>query len=60
MSYTDFYSFKGEQSLSKLKQKGRPQLADMVEVKIVRCYSNLTLKIPTQSSICGILNVSLA
>jgi len=38
MNHTDFYDFKGEQSLSKLKvkQKGRPQLAGMVEVKSVR------------------------
>ena len=50
MSYTDFYNFKGEQSLSKLKQKGRPSLADMVEVKFVRGSRSLFFKTDFESS----------
>ena len=50
MSYTDFYSFRGEQSLSKLKQKGRPQLADMVEVKFVRGSRSLFFKTDSETS----------
>ena len=44
MNNTDFYDFKGEQSLSKLKQKGRPKLADVVEVKFVRGSRSLFFK----------------
>ena len=50
MSYTDFYNFKGEQSLTKLKQKGRPQLADMVEVKFVRGSRSLFFKTDFENS----------
>ena len=50
MSYTDFYDFRGEQSLAKLKQKGCPKLADMVEVKFVRGSRSLFFKTDVTSS----------
>jgi len=50
MNHTDFDDFRGEQSLSKLKQESRPQLSDMVEVKFVRGSRSLFFRIEFECS----------